>query len=42
MLQDPDRVVQSGSGSEPHFARFILVDQTDANLYTVYLVHFES
>jgi len=42
MLQDPSRVLRAADVDEPGFHRSILVDQTDPNLYSVYLVHFES
>jgi hypothetical protein len=41
ILQDPDRVLLSGGRSEPGYGRNILVDETDAGVCTVYLVHSE-
>jgi len=41
MIADPSRSILGQEGGEPGFHRSVLVDETDAEVYTVYLVHFE-
>jgi hypothetical protein len=41
MLQESDRVLRLGHVFESSFSRSILVDQTDGDLYTIYLYHSE-
>ncbi len=42
LLKDPTRILMGLGEDEPGFHRSILVDQTDPELYTIYLVHFET
>ena len=41
LVTDPTRRLMGVAVDEPGFHRSILVDETDPELYTVYLVHFE-
>jgi len=41
LLTDPTRTLLGQDVSEPGFHRSLLVDGTDSEVYTVYLVHFE-
>ena len=41
MLDDPERVLLFGDVFKASFSRTILVDQTDPDLYTIYLYHSE-
>jgi len=41
LVSDPTRNLLGQQVSEPGFHRSVLVNETDAEVYTVYLVHFE-
>jgi len=41
LLSDPSRSLMGQAVDEPGFHRSLLVDETDPEVYTVYLVHFE-
>ena len=41
MLEDPARTLLAATRSEPGFSRTMLVDQTNEELYIIYLVHHE-
>lgn len=41
LVKDPARTLKGSEADEPDFHRSILVDQTEADYYTIFLVHFE-
>ena len=42
MVQDPGHILLAGHDGEPSFSRTVVVDQTEGDLFTIYLVHFET